>query len=550
MNVITKTEVHAIETAAPLEVADLTKNLILVPLSQLLPRRSKRNVRTTPRQSIPELAASIARVGLLQNLIVILSADGEQYEVVAGDRRLTALKLLAKKKRIAANYEVPCLLVADASAALSASPRNVQREAMHPADQFAAFAALVEEARPIEDIAADFGVSPLVVQRRLKLANVSPRLMTDYRAGAATLEQLMALTITDDHAAQEAAFYGAPEWQRGASALRDPPDRARNYRRIRWCASSGWTLTRRRAAASAATCLRKAMPEPTSPMPRCWNRWCAASWICWPRKCAPRVGRGWKPCRMLSHAERQSFQNAPRQRREPRRPRSPPYRFAANPPRQNRHRTGRRLRRRERGQSGNAGRTPRTGGRGTASHRRLARLPRMCALWPVPSSRSACKRRGRDSSRPAAQAEAKALRTLEEAAAGFQRRRRRERRGRPRRRSAQGREPVRPTGAAVERASHGGTANRSRTASAYRAGDAGAWHGAGCLAAAYLPRRLAAGREPESARPRLESMAPDVPESPAAVALRALRQVAERSLAAWRQRRTVRRVAGESRKTS
>src|SRR3546814_15312326 len=85
-------------TAAPLEVADPTKNLILVPLSQLLPRRSKRNVRTTPRQSIPELAASIARVGLLQNLIVILSADGEQYEVVAGDRRLTALKLLAKKK--------------------------------------------------------------------------------------------------------------------------------------------------------------------------------------------------------------------------------------------------------------------------------------------------------------------------------------------------------------------------------------------------------------------------------------------------------------------
>ncbi len=64
---------------------------------------------------------------------------------------------------------------------------------MHPADQFEAFAALVEEGRPIEDIAADFGVTPLVVQRRLKLANVSPRLMADYRAGAVTLEQLMAL---------------------------------------------------------------------------------------------------------------------------------------------------------------------------------------------------------------------------------------------------------------------------------------------------------------------------------------------------------------------
>jgi ParB family chromosome partitioning protein len=45
--------------------------------------------------------------------------------------------------------------------------------------------------------------------------------MADYRAEAVTLEQLMALAITDDHAAQEAAFYGAPEWQRSPSALRD-----------------------------------------------------------------------------------------------------------------------------------------------------------------------------------------------------------------------------------------------------------------------------------------------------------------------------------------
>jgi ParB family chromosome partitioning protein len=92
---------------------------------------------------------------------------------------------------------------------------------MHPADQFEAFAALVAEGRPIEDIAADFSVSPLVVQRRLKLANVSPRLMADYRADAVSLDQLMALSITDDHAAQESAFYDAPTWQRGPSALRE-----------------------------------------------------------------------------------------------------------------------------------------------------------------------------------------------------------------------------------------------------------------------------------------------------------------------------------------
>jgi ParB family chromosome partitioning protein len=103
------------------------------------------------------------------------------------------LKLLAKKHRISKEWEVPCLLVADGTARTASLTENVQREAMHPADQFEAFAALVAEGRPIEDIAADFSVTPLVVQRRLKLANVSPRLMADYRADAVTLDQLMAL---------------------------------------------------------------------------------------------------------------------------------------------------------------------------------------------------------------------------------------------------------------------------------------------------------------------------------------------------------------------
>nr|WP_321273028.1 ParB/RepB/Spo0J family partition protein [Alcaligenes faecalis] len=223
MNAVTQTEARALNTdaAIPLEAADPTKNLILVPLSRLVSRPAGRNVRKTPRMSIPELAASIQRVGLLQNLIVIAAADGEHYEVVAGGRRLAALKLLAKKRRISKEWDVPCLLVADGTARTASLTENVQREAMHPADQFEAFAALVAEGRPIEDIAGDFSVSPLVVQRRLKLANVSPRLLADYRAEALTLDQLMALAITDDHTAQETSFYDAPTWQRSPSQLRD-----------------------------------------------------------------------------------------------------------------------------------------------------------------------------------------------------------------------------------------------------------------------------------------------------------------------------------------
>ena len=317
MNAVTQTETRAIETAAPLEVADPTKNLILVPLSQLLPRRSKRNARKTPRLSIPELAASIARIGLLQNLVVILSADGERYEVVAGDRRLTALKLLAKKRRIAADFEVPCLLVPDASARTVSLAENLLREQMHPADQFEAFAALVKEGRPIEDIAADFGVSPLVVQRRLKLANVSPRLLADYRAGAVTLEQLMALTITDDHAAQESAFYGAPEWQRGASALRERLTEREidaTHPLVRFAGLDAYTAAgggiRRDlfAEGDAGTYLADAALLESlvrGKLDALAGDVSAEGWA-WV-EAVPH----------MSYAERQAFQNAPRQRREP-----------------------------------------------------------------------------------------------------------------------------------------------------------------------------------------------------------------------------------------
>ncbi|MHA6859082.1 ParB/RepB/Spo0J family partition protein [Ralstonia pseudosolanacearum] len=315
MNAGTKTETRAVSTV--LEVADPTKSLILVPLSRLLARRSKRNVRTTPRMSIPELAASISRVGLLQNLIVIAAADGEQYEVVAGDRRLTALKLLAKKKRIPADVEVPCLLVADASARTVSLAENVQRENMHPADQFVAFAALVKEGRPLEDIAADFDVSPLVVQRRLKLANVSPRLLADYRAEAVTLEQLMALAVTDDHAAQEAAFYGAPTWQRGPSALRERlTERETNatHPLVRFVGLDAYTVAgggiRRDLFAEGdagtyltdAALLEMLVRDKLDALAEDVR---AEGWA-WV-DATPHI----------SHADRQAFPNAPRQRREP-----------------------------------------------------------------------------------------------------------------------------------------------------------------------------------------------------------------------------------------
>jgi len=50
---------------------------------------------------------------------------------VTGGRRLAALKLLAKKHRISKTLEIPCLLVADATARTASLTENEQREAMH-----------------------------------------------------------------------------------------------------------------------------------------------------------------------------------------------------------------------------------------------------------------------------------------------------------------------------------------------------------------------------------------------------------------------------------
>jgi len=74
---------------------------------------------------IEELAASIAAHGLLQNLSVRAVLDEQQaetgkFEVVAGARRLAAMRLLAKEKKVAKNAPVPCIVQEAGDPTLSA----------------------------------------------------------------------------------------------------------------------------------------------------------------------------------------------------------------------------------------------------------------------------------------------------------------------------------------------------------------------------------------------------------------------------------------------
>jgi ParB family chromosome partitioning protein len=191
--------------------------IVQIPLNKLT--KADTNVRKTGENSITELAASIQAHGLLHNLIVI-KTKSDKYQVIAGSRRLAALNKLAKEKMIPKTFGVPCRVVDGEAGTETSLAENVIRTNMHPADQFDAFRSLVDKGIGVEEVAARFGVTPTTVRQRLKLAHVAPRLFELYRTDEITLDQLMALAITDDHAAQEQVWDSAQEWQRQPQALR------------------------------------------------------------------------------------------------------------------------------------------------------------------------------------------------------------------------------------------------------------------------------------------------------------------------------------------
>jgi ParB family chromosome partitioning protein len=193
-----------------------TQQITNVALNLLRP--SPRNVRKeVPKEKdLRELAASIAAEGLLQGLVVTEHKNGRgiHYEVEAGQRRLAAMNLLVDDGKLKKTAAIPVTIIPIEQATSASLAENTARKDMCAADQLVAFQAMVNEGKSVEDIAARFGVTPKVVERRLKLANCAPFLIEELRAERLSLDVLMAFAITDDHEAQRAVWKGLSEWQR------------------------------------------------------------------------------------------------------------------------------------------------------------------------------------------------------------------------------------------------------------------------------------------------------------------------------------------------
>ena len=137
----------------------MNQNIIHIHLERL--SIAPENTRKAPvdKGAQGELIASIFSHGLLENLVVRADEDDQDmYFVVAGGRRLSALRELRRNGNIQESYPVPCLVIDNGDSHEISLAENTIRVAMHPADQVEAFAKLADHGYTTSEIATRFGV--------------------------------------------------------------------------------------------------------------------------------------------------------------------------------------------------------------------------------------------------------------------------------------------------------------------------------------------------------------------------------------------------------
>ncbi|WP_395398692.1 ParB N-terminal domain-containing protein (plasmid) [Pseudoduganella sp. UC29_106] len=186
--------------------------------------RSKREKESEKYQKgIRSLAPLIKAEGLMQNLVGFQQKKNKKFidkvEICAGGRRTDAIEWLIATGQIdPETFEIRVLICSVEEAIQKSLVENSEREPLPPADQYRAFQAMKDAGRSVEEIATAWGVDDITINRRLKLANVAPRLFALYEDDKATLDQLMALALTDDHATQEQVWDSLSGWNQRTHA--------------------------------------------------------------------------------------------------------------------------------------------------------------------------------------------------------------------------------------------------------------------------------------------------------------------------------------------
>ena len=151
-----------------------------------------RHGRKTP--DIADILPSVKARGVLVPLLV--RPDGESFEVVAGRRRYFAAKAVAEE--VGEVEPLPCAVMepGDDAAALQASLiENLARLDPDEMTQYETFVKLTKAGETIPEIAATFGITEVMVKRRLALGNLLPKIRGAYRREEIDAETIRHLTL-------------------------------------------------------------------------------------------------------------------------------------------------------------------------------------------------------------------------------------------------------------------------------------------------------------------------------------------------------------------
>lgn len=209
------------KSKAPVSVETKLSSPFLVPLSALVLEEGE-NVRSTSsvtKDGIKQMAAMLESTGQISPLVVSRREDG-CFSVHAGGRRTRGFWHLRDQKKISADHMVEVREI-DPTHGLDISLiENISQEPMHPVDEFLAYKRLEDKGYTPEGIAKAHGVKVLQVKRRMKLGEVHPDLLEQFREGKIKLDQIMALASCDDQQRQLQAWTSLPVWQRNDQQIR------------------------------------------------------------------------------------------------------------------------------------------------------------------------------------------------------------------------------------------------------------------------------------------------------------------------------------------
>lgn len=177
-----------------------------------------------PKEEIDELKTSIQNEGLLQPIIV--AKGGEGYTLIAGERRLRAVKELGWRR-------IPAIVledISDAELLRKSLVENIQRRDLNPIEEALAYKKLIDVfGYSVEKVAREVGKDFSTIFNAIRLLNLPPQIQEDLKRGKITAGHARAILMLKGES-QMIEF--AEEIKRKRMSVREAERRARERRQV------------------------------------------------------------------------------------------------------------------------------------------------------------------------------------------------------------------------------------------------------------------------------------------------------------------------------